>query len=401
MTTNILFQMAARIPQGIERKEGKSVEAMVAEIKSEIIGKIGEGDTRFKQLQVQVDGIDAKLADRHVAQGCKAKSLRSILSENESFSRLLHDKKGSARIALDGDEAAALLERKSTITSAGYAPTSGVLTIDRTPEITLEPRQVLRMRNVLTARPTTAQYVDFIKVLSPMSKASPAAEGTLKMENAVTFLPVMQKVCTLATWIPASKQILDDLGELAAFLESTLRYYVDLEEEAQILSGDNTAENYHGLISQATAFDTSLLSAGQGWNEIDIIGRAIEQLGIAKEITPTFVTLNPRNWANMRLLKDAFGRYILGSPQANVAPALFNLNVVETTSIAAGTFLVGSGDPIACELRDRMQLLYEVSTEDSDKFRRNLVSCRAEKRACLITKRPGSYVTGSFSTSPA
>jgi hypothetical protein len=41
MTTNILFQMAARIPQGIERKEGKSVEAMVAEIKSEIIGKIG------------------------------------------------------------------------------------------------------------------------------------------------------------------------------------------------------------------------------------------------------------------------------------------------------------------------------------------------------------------------
>jgi HK97 family phage major capsid protein len=357
-------------------------------------------DAAHKALQVQTDAIDQAGRHRLVAQP-QTKSLRSILSENESFSRLLHDKKGSARIALDGDEAAALLERKSTITSAGYAPGAGVLTVDRTPEITVEPRQVLRMRNVLTARPTEAQYVEFIKVLSPMTKASPQSEGNLKLENAVTFTPVLQKICTLATWIPASRQILDDLSELAAFLETTLSYYVDLEEETQILSGDNTGDNYHGLISQATAFDTSLLSAGQGWNEIDIIGRAIEQLGIAKEVTPSFVTLNPRNWADMRLLKDGFGRYILGSPQSNVAPSLFNLNVVETTSIAAGTFLVGSGNPIAAELRDRMQLLFEVSTEDSDNFRRNLVTCRAEKRACLVTKRPASFITGSFSTSPA
>jgi HK97 family phage major capsid protein len=357
-------------------------------------------DAAHKALQVQTDAIDQAGRHRHVAEP-QAKSLRSILSENESFSRLLHDKKGSARIALDGDEAAALLERKTTITSAGYAPGAGVLTVDRTPEITLEPRQVLRMRNVLTARPTSAQYVEFIKVLSPMTKASPASEGNLKLENAVTFTPVLQKLVTLATWIPCSKQILDDLGELAAFLESTLSYYVDIAEDSQILSGDGAGENYLGLIPQATAFDASLLSGSAGWNQIDIIGRAIEQLGIAKEITPTFVVLNPRDWANMRLTKDGFGRYILGSPQSNVTPSLFNLNVVETTSIIAGAFLVGSGDPIAAELRDRMQLLFEVSTEDSDNFRRNLCTCRAEKRACLTTKRPASFVTGNFSTSPA
>jgi hypothetical protein len=47
-----------------------------------------------------------------------------------------------------------------------------------------------------------------------------------------------------------------------------------------------------------------------------------------------------------------------------------------------------------------MQLLIEVSTEHSDFFIRNLVAIRAEKRLALITRRPGAFVAGSFSTSP-
>jgi hypothetical protein len=41
-----------------------------------------------------------------------------------------------------------------------------------------------------------------------------------------------------------------------------------------------------------------------------------------------------------------------------------------------------------------------VSTEHSDYFVKNLVAIRAEKRLALITRRPASFVTGSFTTSP-
>jgi HK97 family phage major capsid protein len=69
----------------------------------------------------------------------------------------------------------------------------------------------------------------------------------------------------------------------------------------------------------------------------------------------------------MRLQKDAFGRYILGDPQTAVRPSLFGLDVVPTTSITLGTFLVGSGNPVAAEIRDRMDMTVEISTENQDK----------------------------------
>ena len=83
-----------------------------------------------------------------------------------------------------------------------------------------------------------------------------------------------------------------------------------------------------------------------------------------------------------------------------VQSALFNLTPVVTTSITSGTFLVGSGSPVAAEIRDRMELVVEISTSHSDFFTKNLVAIRAEKRLAIIVKRPASFITGTFTTSP-
>jgi HK97 family phage major capsid protein len=176
---------------------------------------------------------------------------------------------------------------------------------------------------------------------------------------------------------------------------------VNLEEELQLLSGDNTGENLHGMIPQASAFNTALLSASAGWNRIDQVGLSISQLTTAKEIAPTFIILHPTDWWKMRLQKDSFGRYILGDPQSMVQPNIFGLSAVATTSIAAGTFLVGSGDPVASEIRDRMEMQVEISTSHSDFFVKNLLAIRAEKRLCYVCKRPASLITGTFTQSPA
>jgi HK97 family phage major capsid protein len=239
------------------------------------------------------------------------------------------------------------------------------------------------------------------KVTTPMSIGSPVAEASVKPENSVPFQSVSEKVRLIATWIPATRQVLDDFTELMGFLQSTVPYYIDLEEELQLLGGDNTGENLHGLIPQAASFNSALLpSAAKGWNKIDVIATAIRQINAAKEIDPTFVIMHTNDWWDIRLTKDGFGRYILGDPQVAVRPNIFTLDVVPTTSIAQGTFLVGSGSPVAAEIRDRMEMQVEISTEHSDYFTRNLIAVRAEKRLALITKRANSFVSGSFSTSP-
>jgi HK97 family phage major capsid protein len=332
------------------------------------------------KLQAQVDAIDVKLAQRFVGN-VQQKSLVDELKENESVSRLLHDRKGRAYIELSPQQTSAIMARKTVISAIGSGSdgedtlnpvgvaTTGVLPIQRIPGITVEARQVLKIRNVLTARPTTMQVVDFVKVSSPMTIASPVPEASLKPENSVTFASYSERIKLIATWIPATKQVLDDFTELMGFIQTSLPYYVDLEEELQILAGDNSGEDLHGIIPQAAAFNPAYLpfSAAQGWTKMDIIATAIAQINAAKEIDPTFVVLHPLDWWAIRLLKDSFGRYILGDPQSQVTPSLFGLDVVVTTSIPLGQFLVGSGNPAAAEIRDRMGMQIEVSTENQDK----------------------------------
>lgn len=365
------------------------------------------------KLQTQIDAMDVKLAQKLIADTANGPTLEKTIKENESVQRLLRDRSGKAVVQIKGHEVMELMNRKSIISgitsgSAGTdtlnpvgAATSGVLQIDRIPGITPEARQVLRIRDLFSARPTTMQVVDFVKVTTPMSIASPVPEASIKPENSLTFQSVSEKVRLLATWIPATRQVLDDFTELMGFIQSAIPYYVNLEEELQLLGGDNTGENLHGLVPQAAAFSTALLpSAAKGWNKIDVIATAIKQINAAKEIEPTFAVISTNDWWDIRLTKDSFGRYILGDPQIAVRPNIFGLDVVPTTSMAQGTFLVGSGSPVAAEIRDRMEMQVEISTEHSDYFVRNLVAIRAEKRLALITKRVNSFVTGSFTTSP-
>jgi HK97 family phage major capsid protein len=372
-------------------------------ITASIKGSIGSFSDRMTKLQTQVDAIDSKISDKHGAPFSGRKTLRKHLEENEDFQRLVRDRRGRATLTLSGDDvASALMERKTTITSSALTwQTTGVLQIERIPGITPEPRAVLRVRDVLAQSQTSLQVVDFVKVTTPMGIASPQVETSPKVENAVAFTSYSERVKTIATWIPASKQCLDDFQELGTYLENALPYYVNMAEEIQLLSGDGTGENLHGILVQSTAFNTGLLPpASAGWQRIDVIGRAIEQINMAAEIEPTFVILNPKDWWSLRLTKDSFGRYLLGDPQTIGPPNIFGLSAVWTPNMPQGTFLVGSGSPVASEIRDRMLMQIELSTEHASFFVQNLVAIRAEKRLAFVMKRGGSYVSGTLNSSP-
>jgi HK97 family phage major capsid protein len=365
--------------------------------------------TKIDTLQKQVDAIDIKMAEKHIASP-GGKSLMDSLNENEELRKCLRDKSGGCVLHFDAKQVAQI-ERKTNVTEAavGFA-TTGVMRIERMAGITPEARQELTIADMFRRTPTTQAIIDFVKVNAAPKIASPQTEASDKGENAVTFTSVSEKVQTVATWIPASKQILDDMQEMVAFLMTMLPYYVNLEEERELLFGAGTTD-LHGLYTQATAYDTTLTPAAAGWNKIDIVGRVIQQIMTAKEIQPTFLTLNPVDYWGLRLTKDSYGRYILGDPQANSmimttggiaknAPTIFGLSMVPTTQMTSGTFMVGSGNPVAAEIRDRMEMTVEIATQHASFFTSNLVAIRAEKRLALVTRRPASFIKGTFTTSP-
>jgi HK97 family phage major capsid protein len=367
-----------------------------------------ETKSGLEKLQQQVDAIDLKMVEQHRNTPAAQKSIKTVMEENDDVKRMFRDRKGHAVLNFTGDQVEDIMGRKTTILSGGtgFAPvTGGVVPIERMAGIQNEVRRRLRVRDLISARPTASPLIYYVKVSQPMSGALPYAgvvvEGEVKPENRVQFSSVTTQVQTIASWIPASKQILDDFTELEGFLRSSLPYYVDRAEEAELLSGDGTGVHLNGLMTQATAFNAALLSAAAGWTRIDQIGAAVEQVDMIDEVPPTFVALNPRDWWSIRRTKDNTGRYILGDPQTVGSPSIWDLTPVATNAIAAGSFLVGTGESAAAEIRDRMEMQVEISTEHADYFTRNLVAIRAEKRVALVVQRPQAFVTGTFSTSPA
>jgi HK97 family phage major capsid protein len=194
---------------------------------------------------------------------------------------------------------------------------------------------------------------------------------------------------------------LEDLNVLRAAIEGGLAYAVGLEEEGQILTGDGSGENLHGLIHQATAFNTALLGTG-AYSQADVVARAIEQIELANEVDPTFICLDPSSYWRIRLAKSSTGEYIFGTPAEDVgAFPLFGLTAIKTNAISANSFLVGSSRPEAVAVFERQGLTIEISTEHADFWTRNMVAIRAEERIVLSVFRPGAFIQGSFSTSPA
>lgn len=245
-------------------------------------GKIDALDEKVNAVQKQADGIDMQLATRLAQASFNENPIETQMKESDSLSRLFKERRGTAVVKFKDAAYARLAQGlKTTITETqqGFM-TTGVMPIERIPGIVPEAWQILTVRNVLTATPTTQAVVDFVRVSTPLSIASPVPEASLKPENQLSFNSISEKVRTLATWVPASKQILDDMTEMMGFIQSSMPYYVNLAEELQLLFGDGTGENLQGLIPQATAFVGGLPA---GSTRIDAIGAAIAQIQTAKE----------------------------------------------------------------------------------------------------------------------
>ena len=107
------------------------------------------------------------------------------------------------------------------------------------------------------------------------------------------------------------------------------------------------------------------------------------------------IILHPTDWANIELLKDTQGRYIIGNPQGTIAPTLWGRRVVATQAMTQDTALVGAFR-LGAQIFDREDANIVVSTENQDDFIYNRVTIMAEERLALADYRPEARVKGSL-----
>lgn len=262
----------------------------------------------------------------------------------------------------------------------------------RVPGIVTPPERTLTVRELLTPGRTSSNSIEFVQETGFTNAAAMVAEAAAKPESTLKFGLETAPVRTLAHWVLASKQILDDVPQLQSYIDGRLRYGLRYVEENQLLLGDGTGQNLLGLMPQATEFDDARRKAGD--TKIDTIRRAITQVRIA-EFRATGIVMHPSDWEDIELTKTDDNAYVFANPQNTAQPRLWGLPVVDSTAIPEGEFMVGAFR-LAAQVFDREAANVEVSTEDSDNFRKNLVTIRAEERVALAVYRPESFVAGPF-----
>lgn len=265
------------------------------------------------------------------------------------------------------------------------------------PGIQTEPNRAHIVRDLLITLTIATNSVEWVRELVFTNNAAPqAGEGAAKAKSDITFEKQNSPVQTIAHWIAASRQVLADSRSLASFINNRLIYGLQFEEEDQLLLGDGTGNNLHGLVPQATAYNTGLDVSGD--TKIDQLRRALLQVSLNKYMANAIV-LNPTDWCDLELTKTSDNAYLFSNPVNPGEPRLWGKRVVEGLSMTAGQFLLGDMAR-AATLWDREMATIRVSEHHADFFVENMVAVLCEERLALTVEHPLGLVTGTLAATP-
>lgn len=258
----------------------------------------------------------------------------------------------------------------------------------------------LRLRDILRVTPATSNLIEFVRESSSTNAAAPHGYGSspqvyenvAKSESALGFQLMGLPIQTIAHWIPASRQVLEDSAALSAFLNSRMVHFLKRVEEDQLLNGTGIGGDLDGLMHNATAFTPN----SPVDTKLDALRHAIEQIATSG-FNANGAILNPADWAAIELTKAVVsGEYMMTTnPRLTGPPSVWGVPVIQSVKMAIGQFLVGDFQ-VGCELFDRMQSTVEISREHASFFIMNMCAILAELREAFIVYQPDSMRQGWF-----
>ena len=342
------------------------VEAAIAEAKAS--GKLSdETKNALSELSEKATELGDRLlemeqkAHRGAGQGQAIKSLGQQFTDNADVAEGL--KSGQAfkgRLAME-------FKAITSLTTDADGSVGDAIRPDRLAGLVTPPGRIMTIRNLIAPGRTNSNAIEYVQETGYTNAAAMVAETGLKPESTLKFDLKTTNVRTLAHWVHASKQVLDDIPMLQSYIDGRLRYGLEIVELRRVV----------------------------GDTKLDTIRRAITQVRLS-QYRATGIVMHPDDWEEIELTKTDDGAYIFANPQNRAEPRLWGLPVVDSDAMTPGEFMVGAFAQ-AAQVFDREAANVEVSTEDRDNFVKNMVTIRAEERLALAVYRPEAFVKGDFS----
>ncbi len=375
-------------------KACEAIEAQLVKFAEKTEAEIKATGSQSADTKSAVEGLattQRELADRilQIEQkgGAKDDQETKVSSWGEQFC-----KSAVYQAFAAGNTQKARFEVKNTLTGAdaNVAP-------DRKPGIVSGAYLPMTLESFLPAMPTSSNAVEFTKEASFTNSAAEAAEGAQKAESALTWSLVNMPISTVAHWIKISRQLAADNAALAAYVDTRMRYGVNLKVEQQLVAGDGTAPNISGILDSGnyTAHGIANAALGSTLKKLVLI-RQIMAASWAAGFPADGILLNPADWATIEieLMTTAAGQTLYSVSEGG-QPRLFGVPVIQSVGMTADNVAVGAFAQ-AYMIHNREGVVVEMSDSDSDNFTKNLITIRAERRLALATERPAAVRAGDL-----
>jgi HK97 family phage major capsid protein len=381
-----LDQLGDLIDAKLEKAQGQAVDSATGKADQMLKSEISNLTTQFNE---RMDAIE--VANKKHFESKQDVSFKGALKN------AIND--GAIESIVKGNSRSASFEVKADMTVAADF-TGEVIPADRVAGYKFDPTRSTHVRNLIPQGSTSSDVVRFVKESGYSNGAATAAEGATLAQSDFDMTASDANVRKIGTYFRISEEMLADTPQLTSYLSARAPEKLLSVEDTQILSGNGSAPNLSGIITDAADFDTTsggaFYQSVESANEFDVLVATLNQLALS-EYQADYIMLNPTDFHKILLLKDSNNSYLKDQVYAGLQPAFMGVPVVINTAITAGTFLCGNFG-VGTQLWVRDNVGVEFFREDGTNVRDGFVTVRVSERVALTNYLPNAFVNGTFST---
>jgi HK97 family phage major capsid protein len=286
-----------------------------------------------------------------------------------------------------GFDITSALKTVMTETGTGYSPPN-----NRTNVVILSAQRRPVVADLVPSDPTELQVVKYMREATFTNNAINVLEGAALGNSQLGYTQISQTVEAIGAYLPVTNQQLADVPSLRGLIDQRLMLQLSLQEENQLLTGNNTSPNLQGFLTVA-GLNTQALGSDP---RPDAVMKAITAVRFntgasAGFADPSGVIFHPTDWQNIRLTKDSMGNYLWGGPSEQGVARIWGLPCVITPAITQGTALVGDFQMFS-HISRRQTAAVETGLVNDD-FIKNQLTLRLVERLSLEIYRAGAFCT--------
>jgi len=386
-----LDQIGDLIDSKLEKAHGQALESATGKademLKSEISNLANKFNERLDQMEVaNKKNLEAKANENLTFKGGLLKSINDGAIENIV--------KGNSR-------SASFTVKADMTTGADF--TGEVIPADRVAGYKFDPTRPVHIRQLIPQGSTSSDVIRFVKESGYSNGSATAAEGSTLSQSDFDMTASDSNVRKIGTYFRISEEMLADTPQLTSYISARAPEKLLNVEDNQILSGNGTAPNLSGIITDAADFDVSsggaFYQSVEAANEFDVLVASLNQLALSN-YQASYILLHPTDFHKILLLKDSQNNYLKDQVYSGLQPNFMGVPVIINNAISAGSFLCGNFN-VGTQLWIRDNVNVEFFREDGTNVRDGFVTVKISERIALTNYLPNAFVNGSFSTAKA